>query len=331
MKVSVDGGALNLKNNQRFGTSVFSDNLVKSLKLYDKKNKYRIYTFENLKPKFLWMKARVSIEEFKKKSDVFLALNQALPLYIAGKTISFCHGLSFHFFPQYYSKKDVTRLNKQLKEMIKRSDKIIVSSEKVKNEITSMLSTCLPAGRYIEGKIFVLPFGVPFDMSSYAKASADKKKYFLFVANNQPIKNVNFILQSFNRLKSDTRFSQYKLNLIGDWKKYDNKNAGIKSFGSISRDKLKNLYQKATALLTASNYESFNFPVLEALSQGCPVIGLKPAIIPELKGYVNLANNLDEFVENMKKIIIKPDVQLINQLYTQFNWKNYVKNLVKLY
>ena len=48
----------------------------------------------------------------------------------------------------------------------------------------------------------------------------------------------------------------------------------------------------ATALLTASHYESFNFPVLEALSQGCPVIGLKSAIIPEFKPYVNLATIL---------------------------------------
>ena len=37
MKISVDGGALNPKNNQRFGTAVFSENLVKALSLYDKK------------------------------------------------------------------------------------------------------------------------------------------------------------------------------------------------------------------------------------------------------------------------------------------------------
>ncbi|MDO9028782.1 MAG: glycosyltransferase, partial [Candidatus Roizmanbacteria bacterium] len=102
--------------------------------------------------------------------------------------------------------------------------------------------------------------------------------------------------------------------------------------------KLKKLYQKATALLTSSYYESFNFPVLEALSQKFPVIGLTSAIIPEFETYVNLANNVEEFVEKMKKITKKPNVQSINlpagrqgQLYKKFNWKNYVKNLVKLY
>ncbi len=307
MKISVDGGALNSKNNQRFGTSVFSENLVVALKRYDKKNQYFIYTFENLKPKLFWLKGRVSLEEFKQKKDIFLALNQAIPLYVSGKIISFCHGLSYYFYPQYYSKKDVVRLNKQFDEMIKRSDKIIVSSQRIKDELVSI-------NRLIDTKIVVQPFGIPFDMKS--GKIKNKNKYFLFVGMDHPIKNINFIKQAFNRFKKDKKYKDYKLYILTK---------------NVSRKKLKKLYQKAAALLTSSHYESFNFPVLEALSQGCPVVGLKSAIISELETYVNLANNVEEFVEKMKKITKKPSVQSINQLYKKFNWKNYVKNLVKLY
>ncbi len=307
MKISIDGGALNLKNNQRFGTSVFSENLVAALKLYDKKNQYVVYTFKNLRPKLFWLKGRVSLEELRQKKDIFLALNQAIPLYVSGKIISFCHGLSYHFYPQHYPKRDVIRLNKQLKEMIKRSDKIIVTSQKIKNELVSI-------NRLIDTKIIVIPFGVPFDMKR--GGIKKKEKYFIFVGMEHPIKNINFIKQAFNEFKKDKKNKDYKLYILTK---------------NISREKLKKLYQQATALLTASYYESFNFPVLEALSQGCPVVGFKSAVIPELKPYVNLAGNFDEFVENMKKINIKPYVRLINQLYIKFNWKNYVKNLVKLY
>lgn len=332
MKISVDGGALNPKNNARFGTSIFSENLVAALKRYDKKNQYFIYTFKNLRPKIGWLKGRVSLEEFTQKKDVFLALNQALPLYASGKIISFCHGLSYRFYPQSYSTKDVVRLNKQLKEMIKRSDKIIVSSQKVKSELVSI-------NQSIDTKIIVQPFGIPCDMLVGSvttlvrphSSCIGKDKYFLYIGNNQPIKNIEFVLQSFNRLKKNIKYKNYKLFLIGDWKKYETKNQGIISIGNVSRKKLKKLYQKATALLTSSYYESFNFPVFEALSQGCPVVGLKSAIIPEFETYVNLANNLEEFVEKMKKIIKKPNVQSINQLYRKFNWKGYVNNLVKLY
>ena len=312
MKISVDGGALNQTNSRRFGTSVFSENIVAALKLYDKKNQYSIYTFKNLRPKLFWLKGRVSIKEFINKRDVFLALNQAIPLYTSGKIINFCHGLSFYFYPQYYSKKDYIRLKKQLKEMIERSDKIIVSSEKVKKELMTI-------NQSIDKKIIVLPFGIPFDMMdkpAFAKATAGKKKYFLFVGMDHPIKNINFIKQAFNEFIKDKKYKDYRLYILTK---------------NVSRKKLKKLYQKAAALLTSSHYESFNFPVLEALSQGCPVVGLKSAIIPELETYVKLANNVEEFVEKMKKITKKPDVQSINQPYTKFNWKNYVKNLVKLY
>lgn len=330
MKISVDGGALNQKNNQRFGTAVFSENLVKALQLYDKKNSYHIYTFQNLKPKFFWMKGRVSIEELKNKKNIFLALNQALPIYASGKIISFCHGLSYHFFPQNYSTNDVIRLNRQLKEMINRSDKIIVSSEKIRKELVSI-------NQLINTKIIVIPFGIPFDMvdkPTFPRDTAGKKKYFLFVANNQAIKNIYFVLESFDRLKLDPKYKKYRLILVGNWKGFENIDKGVISFGNVSRKKLRGLYKKATTLLTSSHYESFNFPVLEALSQGCPVIGLKSAIIPELKLYVNLVNNLDEFVEKMKSIATK-SINLPTgrqgRLYKIFNWKNYVANLVKLY
>lgn len=328
MKISVDGGALSQKVDQRFGTAVFSENLIRSLRLYDDQNIYYVYTFKNLRPKIFWMKGRVSLEELKVNKDIFLALNQALPLYTSGKIINFCHGLSYHFFPKYYPEKYRTRLNRQLKEMIKRSDKIIVSSQKVKNELVSI-------DRSVKKLIFVLPFGIPFDMldkSLFTKTTmGGKEKYFLFVANNQPIKNVDFIIQSFNRLKREDKFRNFKLYLVGDWRDYEDKDKGIVSLGSVSRKKLSFFYKKATALLTTSYYESFNFPVLEALSQSCPVIGLKPAIIPELRPYVNTCKNQREFLQNMKTIKIKPDKISIGKLRTTFDWKKYVKNLVKLY
>jgi len=323
MKISVDGGALNQKVGQRFGTAVFSENLIRSLQLYDDQNIYHIYTFKNLRPKIFWMKGRVSLEEIKVNKDIFLALNQALPLYASGKIINFCHGLSYHFFPKYYPDNYRDRLNKQLKEMIKRSDKIIVSSQQVKKEITLLY-------KHIKEKVFVLPFGIPLDMvdkPTFAKATAGK--YFLFVANNQKIKNVDLTIDSFKR---SNLFDQgYKLYLVGDWRDRESIDKGIVSLGSVSRKKLSTLYQKAAALLTTSYYESFNFPVLEALSQGCPVVGLKSAIVPELRTYVNISKNQSEFIKNMKNIKIKPDKISIGRLRTMFNWKKYVKNLVRLY
>jgi glycosyltransferase involved in cell wall biosynthesis len=106
----------------------------------------------------------------------------------------------------------------------------------------------------------------------------------------------------------------------------------IKIFSNPSREKLKKLYQQATALLTASFYESFNFPVLEGLSCGCPVVGLKPAIIPEMKQFVHLADDEEDFLSHMKNItmgkIKKIDQKKLSQI---FSWKKYVEQLKSLY
>jgi len=192
---------------------------------------------------------------------------------------------------------------------------------------------------YSVGKrVVVIPFGIPLDMmtkghpersegsptnvgfsnklrDSSASPQNDKKRYFLFVGMDHPIKNIQFIKEAFRKFRELREFKCYKLILVTK---------------NCSREKLRWLYRNATALLTASYYESFNLPVLEALSQGCPVIGLKSAIIPELRPYVNVVNNIDEFTEKMKTVK-KPSDQLINRLNKEFNWKNYVEKLVELY
>lgn len=310
MKISVDGGGLGVKKGEWFGNFVFSKNLIEALKKFDKKNQYFIYTFENLKPRFAWSKIRLSIEEFIIKKEVFLALNQAIPLYTSGKIISFCHGLSYYFNRKYYTDRYYIRMKKQLDEMLRKSDYIIVSSQKVKNELTLIKNN-------VKNKIVVIPFGVPFDMvdaklpRSTQNNKVNKKTYFLFVGMNHPIKNINFIRKVFGEFKEF-----YKLKIITK---------------NCSRNKLKKLYQNAKALLTASYYESFNLPVLEALSQGCPVIGLESAIIPELRSYINIAKTKKQFIELMKTIPKKPDIQLIKKINKKFSWKKYVRKLLKLY
>jgi len=303
MKISVDFGAAWGKG--FFGTKIFSLSLKKALLEYDKKNRYFFYDFKTVWPKFFWMKLGVSLKELRLQPDVFLALNQALPLYFHKKAIAFSHGLSFYFFPNYYPKNVLNRLNKQLKEMIMRADKIVVSSQKVKNEFLHIFPK-------IKEKIYVLPFGIPFDCLK-KRSKKNKEKFFITISGNQLIKNFSFIQATFFEFKKKN--PQFKLINVEN----------------VGRKKLINLYQKATALLTASYYESFNLPVLEALSLGCPVIGLESAIIPELKDYVNLAKNQDEFLRLMQEIPKRPDGLSIKKLTNEFSWKKYVEKLVKLY
>jgi glycosyltransferase involved in cell wall biosynthesis len=335
MDISIDAGGFCTDSKHKYGNYTFTDNLIQALLKYDLKNKYSLYSFcsapfdlhlksnwqyKTLLPRKLWLKFRVSLEETLHKHDIFLALNQAVPLYSRSQIISFSHGLSYYFFPQYY-RESFIRLSLQLTPMIQKSKYIIVSSKKVKDE----MKTVYPDYK----NVIVLPFGIPFDMNEPVTRS--NKPYFLYVGMNHPIKNINFIIKAFKRFNKSYGNNKYKLILVGTHDIYSNKLDNIQVLTTESRTELKKLYAEASCYLTASLYESFNIPVLEALSQNCPVIGLKSAIIPEMEKYVKTVNNMEEFIIAMKDTVVSQKDISINNLTREFSWENYVRKLLKLY
>lgn len=341
MKISIDGGALCSPLNNRFGNYIFTQNLLKTIAKYDKKNDYYFYTFckksinnladnihfQYLYPAKFWMSFRLSLEELIHKKDIFLALNQAIPLYTKARVLSFSHGLSFYFYPQFYPD-SASNLKKQLKVMAQRSKKIIVSSSKVQEELAQIF----PKFRNIEA----IPFGIPSDMLEKPKvhppSELEDLKYFLFVGMDHPIKNIDFICTSFKKFLQDKKFKDFRLYLVTSTKKYEDYHPNIKVFDRIDREKLKALYCQAQALLTASYYESFNLAVLEALSQGCQVIGLNSAIIPELQSYTHCVLNRNEFVERMLQVAKDESIKIDQQKLRQdFSWEKYIMSLRALY
>jgi len=333
IKVSIDGGGLCLSEEDQFGNYTFSKNLINALSIFDKKNHYFLYTFcekekdlklgkniafKKLYPRLFWSKIRVSIEECFKKKDFYLGLNQSIPMMTFSKVISFSHGLSFRFYQGFYRNFD--KLNDQLESLVKDSDKIVVSSVRVKREMIELYPK-------IKDRINVIPFGIPLDMP-ITSARRKREKYFLHVAMDHPIKNVDFIIKAFNKIRKTRKYKDYRLYLIGY--KGEINDPKIKTVSHVTRTELRKLYQRATALLTASHYESFNFPVLEALSQGTQAIGLREAIIPELRPFTRLADDMEEFVELMKKAASRP-FKIKRDIAEVFSWKKYVKELLKLY
>ncbi len=336
MKISLDAGALCTKNNERFGNYTFTKNLLESLLKYDKTNEYFCYSFcekpdwlktnslfhyQVLRPRTLWLSTRVSLEELRKPKSIFLALNQAIPARTGSSVISFSHGLSFYYYPQlyqdaYYALKD------QLKPMLSRSRKILVSSRKVKKEFMS----AFPKADNID----VLPFGIPEDMFVYTPQK--REKYFVYIGMDHPIKNIEFLLNSFKIFKKDKKFADYKLVLVGNLKRYEDPVNSISIFSEYKREKVRLLLSKARGYLTASFYESFNFPVVEALAQKCQVIGLKSALIPEYKSFVATAFDGETFLKEMKEIASGKEIRINNlELKQIFSWERYVKKLSDLY
>ncbi len=326
MKIGVDGGGLCSDKNHQFGNFVFTKNLLFSLAKYDRRNQYLVYTFcggqlnfkanniiiKKVKPRLFWSKLSLSYELLKSPIDVYLGINQSLPLFIkAKKIIAFSHGLSFYYYKTFYPD-SWRKMHYQHQEMSKRADYIIVPSIKVKKELRDNFQVN-------ETRIKIIPYGIPQDLSSLKKIKRSKRESFMLsIGLNHKIKNFDLLKKIFELFTKINQSKKYKLLIVN--KGYKHKD-------------LATLYRKATAYLTTSLYESFNFPVLEALSLGCPVIGLKSAIIPELSKYCFVAKDQDQFLSFMLQIAKNGfDYRIdIDQLKEEFSWKTYVRNLIALY
>lgn len=336
MKISLDGGALCAPPNAQYGTYRFSTEIIEALKKYSKYS-YNVYafctipptseyktniTYKKLIPPTAWMQLRIPLEETLHPSDIFLGLNQALPKGVKAKKVAFSHGLSFVKFPDAYPK-DYKRLKQQLDSYIKNADAIVVSSRDLKKDMIEYAEES-------RDKITILPFGLPQAYAETAVLKVHKEPFFLYVGSDQPIKNVEHILKVFTRFRKETEFSDFQLRLVGT--NLEDLPTGVSQISHASLEQLQQLYSSASAYIAVSRYESFNYPVIEALSLGCPVIGYKSAIIHEQRTFCHIADDEEELLDFMKFAAggSMPHIDR-KMLLQRFSWESYVKSLEKLY
>lgn len=330
MKIGIDAGALCGMNS---GNNTFTLNLIKAIGNRDKKNEYILYSFcklkkglkfhknfiyKDLQPKYFWTGAALKFEQIFNQTDIFLGLNQAFPN-SSSKKIIFSHGLSFHFFKSLYPE-NYKRLDNQLMRMVYRKELIVVSSHKVKKEFKQIFKK--------SQNIKVLNFGIPSDFLT--TKNVKKEKYFLNVGLNHPIKNIRLLIKCFRTFIEQVG-GTYKLYIVTDKKYTFIKEKNIIQITNISRKRLKKLYLYSKGYLTTSYYESFNLPILEALSQNTPVVALKGAYIPEMKKYIHTTKTPSDFIKQMNFIRTSSTNIDIPQLKRDFSWNKYVVELIKMY
>lgn len=339
--VSVDAGALSGQSHTHYGNYTFSKELIQALLKYDQNHSYRFYLQEPshivpqknsvvIKPKLGWLKLGISVQELNSPSQVFLALNQALPWYYPAKKIVFCHGTAPLDFPKLYPDSQ-KRMRKQIKQMLEKADWIVVGSKK----LMARLNDIYREEKREEGllKIKVINYGIGQDFLDYQKTL--KLPKIVCVGSSHPIKNLPFIFKTFAEFIKIPEYGNYRLSIIGikeplNIPKEIRKQVEI--VGYLQPKQLCLYYRQAQCLVTASLEESFNLPVLEALSQQTPVVGTQNAIIPEFVPYVNIAPSSPKlFAQKIIKTVKKTKKIDLEKLRQQFSWQHYVQKLQQLY
>ena len=171
------------------------------------------------------------------------------------------------------------------------------------------------------------------------------KKYILFVGTLQPRKNIVRLIEAFSKIHHQ---QQLNLVIVGKkgWmyeeileapKQYGIENQ-IKFLEFVPDEDLSLLYKNALCFVLPSLYEGFGLPVLEAMTQGCPVITSNVSSLPEAGGdaalYVN-PEDVDEIAAKMQSLVKDEELRktLIEKGYKQvkkFSWEKAARETLKV-
>jgi glycosyltransferase involved in cell wall biosynthesis/O-antigen/teichoic acid export membrane protein len=116
--------------------------------------------------------------------------------------------------------------------------------------------------------------------------SADPTR-FLLVANIQPTKNIECLLEALRRAGADIEVDWIgwdPAGIVKEWIVRHGAPCGFKSLGSLPEVELRRAYRSALALIVPSWKEGFCLPVLEAHAFGVPVIASDIPVLREVSG-----------------------------------------------
>ncbi|MGD8373729.1 MAG: glycosyltransferase family 1 protein [Candidatus Woesebacteria bacterium] len=236
------------------------------------------------------------------------------PLTKRSKSLTYIHDVCFAVYPQYVQPDNQKSLAKNVPRYIKQTDYVITVSKSAKQEIA----------KYFEVKndrILVVYNGA--DANLYKKYPEEEikkvtkkyklggKKYFLYIGNIEPRKNLEGLLKAIAKLPkeyalimvgSDGWLNQEVFNLVDAAN--ESGHLVVKPRTYVSDDDLAKLLSGAEALVLPSFYEGFGMPALEALTAGTPAIVSDILSLREVVGQAGILCNpedVDSIANAMKK------------------------------
>lgn len=295
-----------------YGTGVanYTRNLAKNLLEIDKKNQYVLFgsstrsrkklkdfaksleKFENFEFKiapyppmileFLWNRLHLyKIEKFIGEVDVFHSSDWIQPPTNSNtKKVTTVHDLIPFLFPASAHPKIMATQKRRLSRVKKEVDLIIADSETTKDDLIKFLNIDLEKIRVI-----YLASAPEFKSQDDGKVAEVlqkykiKKPYILSVATQEPRKNIQKLLDVFEKLVRER--PELHLVLTGKYGWGPGLPAGRQGLHSadnvtwtnyVPQEDLSALYSGCRVFVYPSLYEGFGLPILEAMACGAPVI-----------------------------------------------------------
>jgi glycosyltransferase involved in cell wall biosynthesis len=231
-----------------------------------------------------WHRLRAPrVERTTGRVDLIHATSLAIPPKSRPLVVT-VHDLAWLKSPEHFTRRGVRFFNRGLELALGDADLVLCPSQATKRD-------CVDAGWRPE-KVRVVPLGVavlPATEATVAETRARyglHKPYVLWTGTVEPRKNLRALLDAWAAIDS-----AHDLVLVGPegWNedlegRLDSAGSGVRRLGFVPQADLAPLYAGAAAFCFPSLIEGFGFPVLEAMSQGTPVVTSRGTSTEELGG-----------------------------------------------
>lgn len=362
MKIGIDARLYS-----QTGVGRYIRNLINELKKIDTQNEYIIFLLPedfdkvsvnspkwtkkilNVKWHSLMEQIRLPFLLKKEKCDLIHFPYFSVPIFYPGKYVITVHDLIMNHFntgqastlplPIYRLKHAFYGLI--IRQAIKKSARIITVSKATKHEIMDHYSVS-------DSKIDVIYEASELidEAQNTGQKNIEDKKYFLYVGNAYPHKNLETLISAFKQINE--KYDNVQLVLVGG-KDYfytrlqnkitEQKISNIIFYGSATDTELIKLFKNAIALISPSLMEGFGLPAVEAMSLGCTVIASNIPSLTEICGdgalYFNPRNpgELHKIITQLmdNKDIRKKQIQKGFEQSKKFSWKKTAKETFQTY
>lgn len=276
----------------------------------------------------------------RSKADVFLCCAFPSPLTLFDKrAVSVIHDLTPFRYGDTMTKDARRTWRLLIRHAVRTNGLLLYVSHNTMREVQTQFHT--KKGRAIMLGVEVTEQA---DNGVLKKFQLEKNGYILSVSTLEPRKNLKFLLQAFSRMENPTGV---KLVLTGGkgWKLEDaigtvdpKVEKNIVFTGYVSDEELKALYQNARCFVSASVYEGFGLPVIEAVKNDLPVMISDIPVYREITDgkavYFDLedSESLQKCLEQMLVSDMRATEQFVQlrEFASRYTWDNYVEQLNQL-
>ncbi|MDP1880415.1 MAG: glycosyltransferase family 1 protein [Parachlamydiaceae bacterium] len=258
----------------------------------------------------------INLQRFYSNYDVVHYQNNSAPLFKGrGKRVVTIHDLGVFLYPDTVPFIYVKYNQHSIRKAFERADGIITPSQSIKNEIVNLFSSANPDIIFpcVDGVRDIFWENVTKSATIETRHSLKPNKFFFFLGSLSRRKNLKFLLEAFIKAKRKGLLSKETILVLGgqqwwgsrDFQHLLNKDFGITTLGYLTDEDIVWLYRNCIGFIFPSIYEGFGMPIIEAMSQGVPIIVSKIPTSIELDKNHNEQmlkfdlNNEEELIENI--------------------------------